>query len=754
MVILACGTLPSSSDGRFFALPCALTPYHGKPLIEHWWECLTSAGYASTTHVFVATNAVHYKYFEFWALGKGIPIAHIINTGRSLGDTRVDLRSVAQCVRAASGAVGHVVTSALVIAADSAPPHTGAAFRATLTSLARSETSALLLQAPHGAASSGSPPPVGDGPVIRVYHTPLTSDVPMSPPAAAAARPTIEGSFDAARDAVLDVKISVDSGSHASTGVSMDDSVLSSFSPILYYVTAADVTAITSAAVMKELLAWCAALEGVTAATPGAVGGHTEAAAVPVIPLEAGMSWLARHRTVHGLRLREKFQVGAADGSAHGLAGEDPQAAAAAATSAAGVTRMESRRGSLGMSPSVSPAFLAMRALVHTVAHARVGLLGNPSDGFCGKTMSVTIHNFRAEVLLSPASDASITLIPHTVYDAATFANLRHISTVAAREGYNGGLRLMAAALHRFFLHCRTRGVDLADRGFSARYHTTVPKQVGLAGSSAIVTAFVRALMKFYGFGSEEKASSIGLSRNELPNFVLAIESEELGITAGLQDRVVQAYEGAVHMNFDKELLRTQGYGTYTKVPVAALPPLFLAYAADPSDSGRIHAPIKQRWLAGDVEVVEGMQRIADNADAGLTLARTRAYDAAATASEKEEIVHAWARLFFANFEGRRKLFGDGALGKDNIRMVEIARETGASGKFPGSGGAIVGVVDVTGIEAAGKLPAFAPALNAAAPPEEQARIAAARVAAATEALRNAYLAEGYVFTRLQPHEA
>lgn len=41
----------------------------------------------------------------------------------------------------------------------------------------------------------------------------------------------------------------------------------------------------------------------------------------------------------------------------------------------------------------------------------------------------------------------------------------------------------------------------------------------------------------------------------------------------------------------------------YTKLPASALPPLFLAYAADPSDSGRIHAPVKQRWLAGDKEV-------------------------------------------------------------------------------------------------------------------------------------------------------
>ena len=39
------------------------------------------------------------------------------------------------------------------------------------------------------------------------------------------------------------------------------------------------------------------------------------------------------------------------------------------------------------------------------------------------------------------------------------------------------------------------------------------------------------------GYGTEEAAARIGLSRRDLPNFVLSIESEELGITAGLQVR-------------------------------------------------------------------------------------------------------------------------------------------------------------------------------------------------------------------------
>jgi hypothetical protein len=47
-----------------------------------------STGINMATHVYVATNAQYYKWFEFWAFGKGILTNHIINSGRSLGDTR------------------------------------------------------------------------------------------------------------------------------------------------------------------------------------------------------------------------------------------------------------------------------------------------------------------------------------------------------------------------------------------------------------------------------------------------------------------------------------------------------------------------------------------------------------------------------------------------------------------------------------------------------------------------------------------
>lgn len=39
--------------------------------------------------------------------------------------------------------------------------------------------------------------------------------------------------------------------------------------------------------------------------------------------------------------------------------------------------------------------------------------------------------------------------------------------------------------------------------------------------------------------------------------------------------------------------------GNYVSMDMSGLPPFWLAYLSDPSDSGRIHSNIRQRWLSG-----------------------------------------------------------------------------------------------------------------------------------------------------------
>ena len=80
--------------------------------------------------------------------------------------------------------------------------------------------------------------------------------------------------------------------------------------------------------------------------------------------------------------------------------------------------------------------------------YARVALLGNPSDGFFGKTIALQIHNFAAEVQVWESPELS--LKPHPEFDPTSFPSLEALRATASAQGYYGGLRLILAACKKF----------------------------------------------------------------------------------------------------------------------------------------------------------------------------------------------------------------------------------------------------------------------------------------------------------------
>src|SRR6185503_3561627 len=163
-----------------------------------------------------------------------------------------------------------------------------------------------------------------------------------------------------------------------------------------------------------------------------------------------------------------------------------------------------------------------------TKAYARAGLIGNPSDGYHGKTISLIVKNFAANVVIYEWPHLEI--MP-TRQDQCRFDSLNEMLHDVRLNGYYGGMRLVKGSLKRFAEYCAEQGIELPALNFSLRYDSNIPRQVGLAGSSAIVTATMRALCQFY---------EMTIPREILPSLILSVERDELGIGAGLQDRVAQ----------------------------------------------------------------------------------------------------------------------------------------------------------------------------------------------------------------------
>lgn len=305
--------------------------------------------------------------------------------------------------------------------------------------------------------------------------------------------------------------------------------------------------------------------------------------------------------------------------------------------------------------------------IIETFSYPRAAVIGNPSDGYFGKTVAFLFSNFQARVQLYHTPDLDIR--PQQL-DKTSFGSIHELVENVNTSGYYGGIRLLKATIKVFYDYCRENQIRLDDRNFTIRYNSNIPLRLGLAGSSAIITACMKALISFYG---------VAIPKPILANLVLNVEDKELGIAAGLQDRVVQAYGQPVYMNFDKEIMKKQGYGNYEVLDAKLFPKMYIAFRKNLSEGTEVlHNNLRARFNIGEPKVLDAMKQWA-----GYTENFCKALK-----SGDFQTLH---DLINANFDLRRSLV---PITSGNIAMVEAARSTGASAKFTGSGGAIIGIYD------------------------------------------------------------
>ncbi len=259
------------------------------------------------------------------------------------------------------------------------------------------------------------------------------------------------------------------------------------------------------------------------------------------------------------------------------------------------------------------------------VAHARAALAGNPSDGYGGAVLAITLGEFAAQAVARRAPGPAV----------------------------DPPLELVEATVRRF---ARERCPEAENT--AVVWSTSIPRSVGLGGSSAIVIATLRALCQLH---------EIRLAPAPLAELALAVEREDLGIAAGPQDRVAQAYGGVTYMDF-------AGTPRYESLS-GWLPPLLIGWRAGAAEpSGQVHDELGARFARGEPVVRRGMRELA------------RAARAARDALLAEDVA-GLCRSVEASFEARRAML---VLDPRHVEMIELARGTGASANYTGSGGAIV----------------------------------------------------------------
>lgn len=304
---------------------------------------------------------------------------------------------------------------------------------------------------------------------------------------------------------------------------------------------------------------------------------------------------------------------------------------------------------------------------IRSFSYPRAALIGNPSDGYFGKTIAFVFRNFCAEVTLVPSD--KLIIVPHE-RDRFSFESMEELCEDIDLLGYYGGVRLLKAAIKRFFEYCSQEGFVLEKKNFQISYKSSIPLRLGLAGSSAIITACVKALKRYY---------KVSIPPHLQANLILATEREELGIEGGLQDRVAQAYEVPVFMDFDQDLMESRGYGAYETLTVEKFPPMYIAYRSSLSSGSEVvHNDLRARYEAQDPQVLAAMAQFSALSDHVKVMLQH---------GECQEL----PTYINRNFDLRHEII---SISKENLRMVELARSVGASAKFTGSGGAIIGTYE------------------------------------------------------------
>jgi len=274
--------------------------------------------------------------------------------------------------------------------------------------------------------------------------------------------------------------------------------------------------------------------------------------------------------------------------------------------------------------------------------------------------LAFTFRNFSARVVVERAERVEL--------GSGVSADTLGDAVAAGVAGRHGGGALLAVALKKLTDHSpRLLELPATDPRLGCRVTVTtdIPREVGLAGSSAIVVAALRALARW--FGVEVDAATVA-------ELALLAERDVLGITAGPMDRVVQAHEGLLYI----DCRRPRSARSCLSLDAELLPPLFVAWdVALGAPSGTLHDPVRARWEHGDAAVRAAIEELATLADQGLEALRARD-------------IPGLQRLVDRNFDVRASIWNVTA--RDH-ELVAVGRRRGAAVKFCGSGGSVLGVM-------------------------------------------------------------
>jgi len=295
-------------------------------------------------------------------------------------------------------------------------------------------------------------------------------------------------------------------------------------------------------------------------------------------------------------------------------------------------------------------------------APGRCGIVGNPSDMYGGSVISC-----------STSERANVTVEDYDVLELEVAGTVRTIRTPQDLDQDGDMFDAVLAAIEYF---------ELGDARIRIKAQSDIPIRAGLSGSTAVMTALVAGLLEWMEMKDlhtpEETAwgKQAYKNRHILAEIVRHIELYFLKIVCGYQDAYMCSFGSLNFLDFhDKEnylSLNHEPLGTVEDLAgfVPGLP-FVLAHTGVQRVSGKVHKPVRDRWIEGDSAVVKGMLRLAH-------IARM---------AKKSLLQGNWEYLGEAMTENHEIIRSLGSSSEINEKIINIALDSGAiAAKLAGAG--------------------------------------------------------------------
>ncbi len=280
-------------------------------------------------------------------------------------------------------------------------------------------------------------------------------------------------------------------------------------------------------------------------------------------------------------------------------------------------------------------------------APGRAGVIGNPTDMYGGAVLSCSVP-MRARVRITPADRLTLCTNGATCY-IQEWRDLR-----PRGDGFD-----VARAVLTY--------LRLPSISCCIEYESEIPLRSGLAGSTALVVALLQGLLAWMG---------VHLNRYQLAEKARFVELHHLKVVCGYQDAYMCTFGGLNYMDFrGKQFYRAEEAELFATIePISSYVrhlPFVLGFTGVEHSSGAVHKPLRERWLEGDPQVVEGYKRITELARIGKRALLLEDWDLLARAMNENHAI-------------QRDLGGSG---ESNERLIAAALAAGApAAKLAGAG--------------------------------------------------------------------